>query len=194
MFRYTFRLLFLALGAALLIPAAHAQWNDYAGCSNLTVKGHYAFRISGEVFVSSAPPAVVKFYRDGVAIAYFNGATDNQGNGDLSQQDYIVGNGAFAPNPGNNNTYTNGFNTNETGKYHVFGDCTGWAEISFPHPVTNTSAAPIPYSLQIKFVIAKQGQILHTIVSDLEVLLPGSSTPSPLPANIHSDAERMELF
>ncbi len=190
--RWILRSLLMALGAALLIPAAQAQGDRDKGfvCSNRTIKGSYAFRVSGEVFASPAPPAAITLYRDGVAITYFDGATNSAGKGKLWQEDYILGNGAFAsPDTAFQNTDTNEFNNGETGTYQVFPDCTGQAEIDFPYTV-NTGRAPIPHVIKLKFVIAKHGEILHAIVSSLEVLTPLNAV-SPMSVNIHSDAERV---
>jgi hypothetical protein len=190
--RWILRSLLLALGVALFIPAARAGDEKGKGfvCSNGTIKGSYAFRVTGEVFSSPAPPAAITLYRDGVAITNFNGATNHNGEGQLWQEDYILGNGAFAaPDPTNQNTSTNEFNTNETGTYQVFPDCTGWAEIDFPYTV-NTTPAPIPHVIKLKFVIAKHGEILHAIVSSLELLTPANTT-TVANVNIHSDAERV---
>lgn len=185
--RWIFRLLLLALSAALLIPVARAQ--EGFNCSNRTIQGNYAFTISGKVFSSGAPGATVTLYRDGVAMTSFDGTTDDRGQGHLSQEDYVLGNGVFvAPDPSDQNTATNDFNTDETGKYQVYPDCTGWAEIDFPYSV-NTTSAPIPHVIKLKFVIAKQGQILHAIVSYLELLTPANTFVVPN-VNIHSDAER----
>jgi hypothetical protein len=190
--RWILRSLLMALGAALLIPAARAGDDKDTGfvCSNRTIKGSYAFRVSGEVFASPAPPAAITLYRDGVAMAYFDGATNSAGKGKLWQEDYILGNGAFAPpDTAFQNTDTNEFNNGETGTYQVFPDCTGQGEIDFPYTV-NTTPAPIPHVIKLKFVIAKHGEIMHAIVSSLEVLTP-ANTVSTMSVNIHSDAERV---
>lgn len=186
--RWIFRLLLVVLGTALLIPVARAQ--EGFVCSNRTIQGTYAFTISGKVFSSGAPGATVTFYRDGVAMTFFDGTTDYKGEGHLSQEDYVLGNGLFvAPDPNDQNTATNEFNSNETGSYRVFPDCTGWAEIDFPYTM-NTTSAPIPQVIKLKFVIAKHGQTLHAIVSSLELLTPADTFVVPN-VNIHSDAERV---
>jgi hypothetical protein len=186
--RWMLRLLLLGLGAALLVPVTHAQTDHNFVCSNATIKGRYAFRVTGEVFVSPAPPAAITIYRDGVAMTYFDGETNYEGKGHLWQEDYILGNGAFvAPDSSDQNTGTNQFNTNEQGTYQVFPDCTGEAEIDFPY-LANTTGAPIPHTIKLKFAIAKHGEILHTIVSYLELLTP-ANTITVAHVNIHSDAE-----
>lgn len=185
MFRMTFRVLLPVFGAALLIPAAHARPannDDSNGCTDQTIQGSYAFRVSGFIVAPSGPLTVVN-YRDGVAIAHFDG------HGHLTQKDFIMANGV----PNRNNPAdvdpNSGFNTGETGTYQVFSDCTGVAEIDFPTPPGATSGAVI----KLKFVIARHGQILHTVVSSLMPPQPPPAGPpnTPALANIHSDAERI---
>ncbi|MGH9738428.1 MAG: hypothetical protein ACRD4X_07535 [Candidatus Acidiferrales bacterium] len=187
----TFRLLLLILGAALLIPVAHAQANDNDGCSDLTLRGDYAFRISGEIFALGPPPAVVNLYRDGVAMTHFDGR------GTLKQVDFMMGSGKVPSDPtqpshtaiGDIDPVT-GFSINETGKYHVNSDCTGSGEIDLPTAV-NASDDPITPNgkIDLVFVISNGGRTIHTIVTSLT--LPGGAKAL---ANIHSDAERLSLF
>src|SRR5260370_11429095 len=87
-------------------------------CSNATLIGTYAFRVSGEVFSSGSTIAA---YRDGVAMTTFNGM------GGLSQKDFIMANGAQSPPTGI-------FNSEPTGTYTVNADCTGKATIIVPSP------------------------------------------------------------
>jgi hypothetical protein len=192
MTRFTSRLALLALGVFLLLPVARAQSTDNDGCSDQTVKGDYAFRISGELFVPGATPASsILAYRDGVAMTHFDG----QGN--LRQVDFVMGNGKVPGDP-TQPTYTaladidplTGFSTNETGTYHVFADCTGWAKIEFPPAEKTVNGSTITVSpgavIKLMFVVANGGNTLHTIVSALN--LPGGAPALP---NIHSDAERL---
>jgi len=149
----------------VVVVAAQAQ----AGvCGNQTLHGSYAFRVSGEVFT---PGGVVN--RDGVAMTHFDG------NGNLTQVDWVVADGV--PVPGPTNQY--GFHDMETGTYTVNPDCTGNAQINFPIPPNGTSGAVI----DLMFVIGDSGRTIHTIVSSLT---PPNST-TPVPANIHSDAVRV---
>ncbi|HUI76147.1 MAG TPA: hypothetical protein VLX32_14445 [Candidatus Acidoferrum sp.] len=199
MTRSIFRFLPLALGAALLIPAARAQSRDNEGCSNSTLKGDYAFRVSGEIFVPNTtttpptPTTSIMAYRDGVAITHFDGR------GTLSQTDFIMGNG-LAPADPRQPTYTDssdidsatGFSINETGSYHVNSDCTGWAEIDFPPADKLVNGAPVTVSpgtvIKLVLVVANNGRTIHTVVSSLWP----AGAPGPVFANIHSDAERIE--
>ncbi len=162
--------LIATVAVALVVTGAWAQAH-VAGCSNQTLSGEYAFRISGEVF---SPAGVVN--RDGVAMTYFDGK------GALTQVDWVVANGV--PVPGPQNQY--GFHDMETGSYTVNPDCTGQAQINFPIPPHGTSGAVI----QLKFVIGDGGRTLHTIVSTLTP----PNTKTPVPANIHSDAVKVSPY
>ena len=153
--------------AALFLIAVAAQAQT-ATCTNSTLRGTYAFRISGQVFT---PSGIVN--RDGVAMTYFDGI-----NG-LKQVDYVMANGAVVPGP--TNQY--GFHDMETGSYTVNPDCTGNAQINFPTPPHGTSGAVI----MLMFVIGDGGRTIHTIVSSLTP----PNTNTPVPANIHSDAVRV---
>ena len=184
--RISKRIYITVIALLALCAAARAQDND--GCSNSTLHGDYAFRISGEVFVpdlNTSPPTpttTVMVYRDGVAMTHFDG------NGKLTQVDFVMGNGqtpsqqAPPPDPKDIDPKT-GFSTGETGTYEVHSDCTGTATINFPPPLGMDSGNVIT----LMFVIANHGNTLHTVVSSL-TLFNGKKAF----ANIHSDAERLE--
>jgi hypothetical protein len=106
--------------------------------------------------------------------------THFDGEGKLTQVDFVMGNGAPLLGPTDPLT---GFHVGENGWYKVNPDCTGMAEIQFPKPPTASSGAVI----DLMFVLTNGGRTLHTIVSQL--LLPGSTTPTPV--SIHSDAEKL---
>ena len=153
-------------GFALVVTVAWAQGGPV--CGNRTLRGSYAFRISGEVFTQNGIVA-----RDGVAMTTFDG------NGGLTQVDWVMANGSVVPGP--TNSY--GFHDGETGSYTVNPDCTGNAQINFPIPPHGTSGAVIA----LMFVIGDEGRTIHTIVSSLTP----PNTTTPVPANIHSDAVRV---
>src|SRR5271166_5902392 len=88
----------VALALATL-GSAYAE-NPLGYCSDRTLSGDYAFRVSGEVFT---PNGIVN--RDGVAMTHFDGS------GGLSQVDWVVANGV--PVAGPPNPY--GFHDNEKG-------------------------------------------------------------------------------
>jgi hypothetical protein len=167
---------FVAAGG-LLVGAFHSETATAQNrtmsriCSNATLLGDYAFRISGEIFVPQTNTIAV--YRDGVAMTTFDGM------GGLTQVDWLVGNGVSDPPP------TPGFHGNETGTYTVNPDCTGNAEIDFPIPPGGTSGAVIT----LKFVVGEYGRVIHTIVTSLRP--PNTPPGTNVPANIHSDAEKL---
>jgi len=159
---------FLGAVALLMVTPgiAHAQY-----CNSDTIYGAYVFRISGQIF---GPDGSVT-QRDGIALTRFDGV------GGLIQEDYVMSEGTMVPGP---TDIVNGFHNHERGTYTVNADCTGSAVIKFPAPPGVSSGAVI----KLMFVVGKHGQTIHTIVS--QVSPPGSSTP--VPANIHSDAERID--
>jgi hypothetical protein len=159
------------LVTALLVPTgALAQSGDNDGCTDATLKGDYAFRITGQLL----PPGGAPIQREGVAMTHFDGQ------GTLTQVDFVMTNGVPITGPTDPVT---GFHINETGTYKVFADCTGTAEIRFAAPPGVSSGAVI----ELMFVLSNHGRTIHTIVSRL--IPPGSSTP--VPASIQSDAEKL---
>lgn len=165
-------LLVLSLSLALcLSSAAFGQSTDNDGCSNATLSGDYAFRVSGWIVLGG-----VTVDREGVAMTHFDGA------GNLTQVDFVMSNGAPLSGPTDPVT---GFHIAETGTYRVNSDCTGTAEIHLPKPPNASSGAV----LNLMLVIGDQGRTIHTIVSRL--LPPGSTTPAAV--SIHSDAEKLRM-
>ncbi|HJS90443.1 MAG TPA: hypothetical protein VJ738_10805 [Steroidobacteraceae bacterium] len=149
---------------------ARAQAADNDGCTNATLFGDYAFRVDGELLPQGAPAIA----RQGVAMTHFDGQ------GGLTQVDFVMSNGAPLAGPADPST---GFHTQEQGSYKVNPDCTGSAVIHFPAPPGLTSGAEI----DLMFVLGDHGRLIHTIVS--RVLQPGSATS--IPASIHSDGVKM---
>ena len=148
---------------------AHAQ---EAGCTNATLKGNYAFTVSGQIFATTpAGPATIQ--RDGIAMTYFDGE------GNLTQEDFVLSSpNAPAPASPPSSDPVTGFHDNETGKYKVFPDCTGTFTINTP------ATSP---TITVKFVLSNGGNSIHTIVNSLT--LPGASEPTP--ALIHSEGRRL---
>lgn len=160
----------MAIAAALPL-CAQAQTNDNDGCTNATLVGDYAFRLSGQLL----PPNAAPVSRDGIAMTHFDGI------GGLTQVDFVMSNGvelAGVPDP------ITGFHIKESGWYHVNSDCTGSAEIRFPAPPGVDSGAVI----NLMFVLSDHGRLIHTIVSS--ALPPGSTMP--VPVSIHSDGEKLQ--
>ncbi len=160
----------MALAAVLTLATSVARaQTDGNGCSDVTLTGSYAFRVSGQIF---GPNASVT-QRDGVAMTSFDGQ------GTLTQADFVMSNGVPLSGPTDPVT---GFHINETGTYHVNSDCTGNAEIDLPAPPGSTGAV-----IKLMFVLSDQGRKIHTIVSEL--IPPGST--QPVAVSIHSDGEKV---
>ncbi len=146
-----------------------AQANDV--CSNATLHGAYALRVSGQVF--GANGSVMQ--RDGIDMVQYDGA------GNFTQVDFLVANGVKVPGP----TGATGFHIYEYGKYTVYPDCTGTATIHFPAPPGFAGAV-----IQVMFVVSDSGRKIHQIVSSLTP--PGLlGEQVAVPANIHADGEKV---
>jgi hypothetical protein len=141
------RILPATIALSALSGAAWAGGTADYGCSNATLKGEYAFGVTN----LTIPQFVA-------GIKVFDG------NGDLTQRDYI-GNSVpaeFAP-PGQ-----------EQGTYTVNPDCTGSMVINLNAPVPTGSTGVI----NILFVISDGGRHIHEVVSQLTS--PGASGPEPV--------------
>jgi len=85
---------------------AGAQAADNDGCRNATLLGDYAFRVDGQLLPPGAPPIA----RQGVAMTHFDGE------GGLTQVDFVMSNGAPLGGPADPST---GFHIDEQGSYQV---------------------------------------------------------------------------
>ena len=159
-------LLLTAVASFTAFASSAAEFPSH--CSNATLRGDYAFRVSGEIFTGAG-----LVYRDGIALTHFDGYRF------LTQVDYVLANGVPVAGP----TDSNGFHTDEGGTYSVNENCTGTAEIDFPTPPEGTSGAKIKLFL----VVSDNGRLLNTIVTSIT---PPNSKQA-VPANIHSDAVRV---
>jgi len=164
-----------AITLLALSSSVQAQSNDNDGCSNSTLKGDYAFAISGQIFNPDGTFTQI----NGVAMTNFDGKTDAHGKGGLTQVDFIVSNPPLPGPPSPADSLT-GFRTMETGTYQVFPDCTGQATINFP-------PHPGGFAIQYTFVLSNQGHKIHFVVSALTPPF----APGPIPAAIHGDAEKL---
>ncbi|MBS1839762.1 MAG: hypothetical protein JSS69_11580 [Acidobacteria bacterium] len=155
-----------------------AQGNDNDGCSNATLKGDYAFTVSGQIFIPNGPT----IQREGIAMTHFDG------DGGLTQVDFVLSSPNAAPPPGKAPTdTTTGFHTDETGTYTVNRDCTGNFTINFP-PFVTSSGATVPGAIiSVQFVLSNDGKAIHSIVSSLK--LPGGL--GPVPALIRSEGHKL---
>jgi hypothetical protein len=166
-----------AIGLALALPAvSRAQTGDNDGCRDRTLRGDYAFTISGQVFVPGKPVVT----REGVAMTHFDG------HGGVTQVDFVMQypdmSGNSSPVPGTPDPATQ-FNTGETGSYTVFPDCTGEMELDFPPQ--NAGGAII----KGRFVLSDQGRIVHLEVYSVKPPNAGG----PVPALIHSEGRKLGL-
>jgi hypothetical protein len=129
-----FRILSFLL--TLVVVGSQSSTAHASACSNLTIKGTYAFTIHGTVFLpGGAPPLLV----DGLAKTTFDG------NGNLTQLDAVAVNGNVAPGWASN-----------TGIYSVNPDCTG------TFTVTNGNQPPV----HLQMIVAQSGNTIHDMVID----------------------------
>jgi len=148
---------------------AKAQSTDNDGCSNRTLKGDYAFTVSGTIWVTDPAGVLEEVQRGGIAMTHFDGA------GGLSQVDFVVSghNNLPTPPPPPADPVT-GFHTMETGTYAVYSDCTGTFTINSPGTTIVT-----------KFVLSNHGRAIHTIVTSLTL------PTGPVTALIHSEGHKL---
>jgi hypothetical protein len=166
---------FLVLTLVLLESARlSAQASDDNGCSNATLKGDYAFTISGEILHSDGTID----YRTGIAMRNFDG------NGNITFIDFVASlRPGFVP-PGGINLNP-AFRTGLTGTYRVNPDCTGTAEEDFPPPPGVNSGQVI----KLMFLLSDHGRAIHEVVASL--VPAGSQTP--VPVLIHADGTKLGL-
>jgi hypothetical protein len=164
----------------LMAAGVRAQDND--GCSNSTLKGDYAFTVSGQIFLPGPNSTTLVVQRDGIAMTHFDGR------GNLSQVDSVLSSpnapqppGVLPADP------VTGFNTEENGTYTVYSDCTGTFTIHDPELVNTSIPGPI---ITVKFVLSDRGRSIHTIVTSL--IPPGA--PGPVPALIHSEGHKVAVL
>lgn len=168
------------LGCLAFGAAAYAQAGDNDGCSNETLRGDYALRVSGQVF--NAQGAVVAL-RDAIDMVEYDGA------GNFTQKDFAFANGVLVPGPAD----STGFHIDEGGTYTVNPDCTGKAVIRMAAPPGMGALGAI---IEVMFVLSDHGRVMHQIVSSLmpPVPAPGLEPGTirvAVPANIHADGEKL---
>jgi hypothetical protein len=147
-------------------------------CSNAMLHGNYAFTINGKIM----PPGQTAFVaQQGVAM------TNYDGNGNLTQVDFIMTNGVPSLNP-STAVNGNGFRENETGTYTVNPDCTGSLTINFKTKFDTPAA-----TIQVKFVLAKSGREIREVVQSVTAFLPGGPDGGVnVPATILADGKKLE--
>ena len=165
-----------AIGLFAFCGAARAQ--DNGGCSNSTLKGDYAFTVSGQIFLSGG----VIVQREGIAMTHFDGE------GGLTQIDLVLSDPSAPPPKGVPPLDALNFQINETGTYSVRADCTGTFTIDFPelkNPVTGALTAGA--QITTNFVLSDGGRAIHTIVTKL---VPPGALPA-VPALIRSEGHKL---
>jgi len=152
-----------------LSVGTRAQSTDHDGCSNATLKGDYAFTVSGTIWVTDPQGVVEEVQRGGIAMTHFDG------NGNLSQVDFVIaGHNSLPTPPSPPSDPVTGFHTMETGTYAVYSDCTGTFTIKSPGTV-----------IVVKFVLSNHGNAIHTIVTSL------TGPSGPVTALIHSEGRKL---
>ena len=164
--------LFLLALFLLAGPGLYAQANDNDGCSDATLKGDYAFTISGQILHSDGTID----NRTGIAMRNFDGR------GNITFVDFVASLTPGRVPPGGINLNPT-FRSGLTGTYHVNPDCTGIAEEDFPPPPGVSSGQVI----KLIFVLSSQGREIHEVVASL--VPAGSQTP--VPALIHADGKKL---
>jgi hypothetical protein len=170
----------MAVGVFLLgVPCVAVRAQDNDGCGNSTLKGDYAFTLSGQLFLPGPNNTTVVIQRDGIAMTHFDGA------GNLSQVDYALSSPNASKPPGVPPTDpVTGFRTDENGTYTVNSDCTGTFTIKNPDFQNTTIPGAV---ITVKFVLSDHARAIHTIVTSLTP--PGAK--GPVPALIHSEGHRL---
>ena len=168
----------LTTAVTLLALTSSARGQDNGGCTDATLKGDYAFTVSGQIFM----PNGVVVQRDGVAMTHFDGARH------LAQVDFVLSSPNAAPPPGPIPTDSvTGFHNMETGSYAVNSDCTGHFEIINPSITLPSGVTINGAKIDVMFVLSNHGRTIHTIVTSLTP--PGA--PGPVPALIHSEGYKL---
>ena len=146
-------LLVAAIASSVLSGAARA---DDSGCSNATLKGQYAFGVTGYT-----PPGVV------TGIKIFDGK------GNFTQRDYQ---GDSLRTMGQTD-----FSTGETGTYTVNSNCTGSMVINLNVPGVPTGLSS--GVIKIMFVISNGGRHIHEVVSEFTPPFSAAPVPTQTSAN-----------
>jgi hypothetical protein len=144
-----------AIALLALSDVARAQSSDNDGCTNATLKGDYAFAVTGWT-LSPGPLWVPNFV---VGIGRFDGR------GGFTQVDY--------PADGLRTSNLTDFRMGQTGSYTVNPDCTGSQEINLnvPGVPPGTSRGLI----ENMFVISGGSRSIHGVVA--EFTPPGGTEP-----------------
>jgi hypothetical protein len=145
--------------AALLLLAGPSA---FAECTNSILQGDYTFTVHGQSL--SADGSTSTGLIDGVGYISFDG------NGNATQEDFVVKNGTEVPGGGQD---ASGFHTGETGTYMINSDCTGTLNITLSPGNTRTD----------QIVISKRGAAIHAVVSQ------ATANGSPILLQVYADFE-----
>jgi hypothetical protein len=155
---------------AFAVPAAPA-------CSDTSLQGAYASAVGGQLFHADGSVET----RQGLVMSRFDG------HGNFTQTDFVLNtlNGWTSPTPGPIDPQT-GFQSHESGTYHVNPDCTGSMEIHFaPPPVPGATGAVIKLFL----VIGSQDNALRMVVISV---IPPSVIPNDISGfTLHSEGSKV---
>jgi hypothetical protein len=153
------RLLALAFVASAFLAASQCV---LAQCSNATLRGHYAFTITGQIL---APPPAAGLIT-GVAMTEFDGK------GNFTQVDHAVHNGVPPQEdwrPG-------------SGPYHVNPDCTGTMTIT-QHPTIPADASP---EIELYIVVGDNGNEIRTVVSSSPTVPPFAAAITSIGTKVYA--------
>jgi hypothetical protein len=166
----------ISVFSALVGTGAYALPNN-ATCSNSTLEGYYASTVGGQLFHSDGSVET----RQGLVMTHFDG------HGNFTQTDYVLNtsNGTTTPTPGPIDSQT-GFQTHESGTYHVNADCTGNLEIHFAPPPAPGAIGAV---LKLFLVIGSQGNALRMVVISV---VPPSIIPNDITGfTLHSEGTKL---
>lgn len=169
----------LAFSFAILLLSPNAKAQDNDGCTLASLKGDYAFTVSGTFWTGANNSIAVQ--RAGIAMTHFDGA------GSLSQIDLVLSspNAPAPPGPPQTDPAT-GFHINEKGSYTMNEDCTGTFTIVNPDFVGTMVPGP---KITVHFVLSNNGRAIHTVVTALVVA--GPTGPVTVPALIQSEGHKV---
>jgi len=141
--------------AFFLLAAASTSSADEQ-CSNATLKGLYGFSLRGQLIgIFDDAGNTHRFANEPVLIDAVS-IQDFDGHGGFTRADFVQSGGEKRPG---STDPTTGFDTNESGMYTVYSDCTGIMHINkFPAPISSTT-------IDIRFVLTDGGRRMFGVVS-----------------------------
>jgi hypothetical protein len=149
----------ISAAAALLLLAGQAA---FAHCTTGILQGDYTFTVHGQSL--SADGSTSTGLIDGVGYITFDG------NGNATQEDFVVKNGTEVPGGAQN---ASDFHIGEGGTYTINDDCTGTLNITLSPGNTRID----------QIVISKRGAAIHGIVSQ------ATANGAPIVLQVYADFE-----